>query len=172
MRLMRHSAGLSVIELLVAIVIAMAIGSAGLSWLNGKGLRDDIAQTHQEASVYLSALAEYYLRYCAISPFPQPSYTVLRDLGILAHEVPINPLSNSSFIPSIEFVGTNRALARLELSFNEAALAAKVSYGGRGAMLQGDTVVWQIPVHQQRDAYQAFHTNQMEIFSTNSNCRG
>jgi prepilin-type N-terminal cleavage/methylation domain-containing protein len=153
--------GLSVISLVAASVVPMLIAH-----LN----RNAFVETNNGAKVYITALHEYYWRYCNITPFPQPTVSSLQDLEILQTDIGLNPLSNSYYLPSVQNPQTNRAVAVVELTFPTFEAAIKAASFNRSAQVSGSTVVWRESLTQIR-ASSAFGAADTSIFSS-TRCRG
>lgn len=164
----RFGRGLSTVELIIAVAVAATIGYALLSTFAVWRTQSTITDTHNEADVYLTALHEYYWRYCQITPFPQPSYLLLKDTDILIHDVAPNPISNTEFVPSIQWPGTNRATSVLTLQFPDAESAFRVAAASREAEQTGNEVVWRRSLSRLNSAHSGFknHT-ETEIFAPN-----
>ena len=166
----RQLKGFTLIELMIGVGVVSLVAAAAIPLLLSYLNRNTLVETNNHAATYLSAVHEYYWRYCNITPFPQPSVSSLRDLNILQTDIGVNPLSNSSYVPSVLNPQTNRAVAVVELSFTTATDALKVASFNRSAQVVGTTVIWRASLTSIR-ASTAFAAADTSIFSS-TRCRG
>lgn len=163
---MKYQAGMTLLEVTIALVIGGAVVLAGVGTYRTYETRSNTNEVRSELRTLMVALEDYYQAYCATTPFPAPTPSSLTSQGWLPAQFDFDNDYGADYSVSISPLSTPPTYT-IELQLNPGLSAPFFRQHFNATAAAGQVLYWTYPINLGTQYQNNSHSRFQNFFGTN-----